>query len=108
MSVSISHLLASADNGGEALRLILLAQIDRAPERLKPLLRQARLRLTLEPVEALLQLYPPEKIEAFLTTLEALAEMWPHVKARRLAPPHVAPAGPLPNHTSQGGTHDGV
>jgi transcriptional regulator with XRE-family HTH domain len=36
-------------------QLILLAQIDRVPARLKPPLRQARLRSTLAPVEAFLR-----------------------------------------------------
>ena len=121
MPVSVSQLIASADTGGEALRLIraaltltqadlvaradgttgadqisliergkrpmtskqctaiaralhltdddeaqlmLLAQIDRAPERLQPILRQVRLRSTLRIVEAFLMAYPPEKMEA--------------------------------------------
>jgi transcriptional regulator with XRE-family HTH domain len=150
MPVSLSHLIASADTGGAALRLIraamnvtqaelvaradgaigadqisliergkrpmtskqctviaralqltdddeaqlmLLAQIDRAPERLKPLLRQVRLRSMLRTVEAFLLAYPPEKMEAFITTLDALAEVWPHVKARGLSPHGRVPAG---------------
>ncbi len=116
MPVSVSQLLASADTSGEALRLlraalnltqaelvariaralaltdadeaqlILLAQTDRAPERLKPLLRQVRLRSMLSTVEAFVLTYPPEKMEALITTLDVLAEVWPHVKARGLAP----------------------
>src|SRR5215470_15658633 len=165
MPVSVSHLIASADTGGVALRLlraamnvtqadlvaradgaigadqisliergkrpmtskqctviaralqltdvdeaqlILLAQIDRAPERLKPLLRQARLRLTLDPVEALLRLYPPEKIEAFITTLDTLAEVWPRVKAQGLSPQHAAHAGSPTPVASPEGTDDGL
>jgi len=40
---------------------ILLAQTDRAPARLKPLLRQARLRSMLSMAEAFFLAYPPEK-----------------------------------------------
>jgi len=165
MPVSISHLIASADTGGAALRLIraamnvtqaglvaradgaigadqisliergkrpmtskqctviaralqltdddeaqlmLLAQIDRAPERLKPLLRQVRLRSMLRTVEAFLLAYPPEKMEAFITTLDALAEVWPHVKARMTSPHHPAHAGRQPSNASQRGTDDGL
>jgi transcriptional regulator with XRE-family HTH domain len=165
MPVSISQLIASADTGGDALRLIraalsvtqadivaradgaigadqisliergkrpmtskqctviaralhltdddeaqlmLLAQIDRAPERLKPILRQVRLRSMLRTVEAFLLAYPPEKMEAFITTLDTLAEVWPHVKARATSPHNLAPAGRQPSGISQGGTHDGV
>jgi transcriptional regulator with XRE-family HTH domain len=165
MPVSVSQLIALADTGGEALRLIraalnltqadlvaradgtigadqisliergkrpmtskqctalaraltltdddeaqlmLLAQIDRAPERLKPILRQVRLRSMLRTVEALLMAYPPEKMEAFITTLDALAEVWPHVKARGLSPQHAVHAGRQPSATSRGGTDDGI
>ena len=165
MPVSISHLIASADTGGAALRLIraamnvtqaglvaradgaigadqisliergkrpmtskqctviaralqltdddeaqlmLLAQIDRAPERLKPLLRQVRLRSMLRTVEAFLLAYPPEKMEAFITTLDALAEVWPHVKARGLSPHPTSRMGLQPSDTTQGGIDDGV
>jgi transcriptional regulator with XRE-family HTH domain len=165
MSLSVSHLIASADASGEALRLIraalnltqadlvaraegaigadqisliergkrpmtskqctviaralrltdddeaqlmLLAQIDRAPARLKPILRQVRLRSMLRTVEAFLMAYPPEKMEAFLTTLDALAEVWPHVKARGLSPQHAADAGRQPSAASREGIHDGV
>jgi len=165
MPVSVSQLIASADTGGEALRLIraalnltqadlvaradgtigadqisliergkrpmtskqctviaralhftdddeaqlmLLAQIDRAPERLKPILRQVRLRSMLRTVEAFLMAYPPEKMEAFITTLDTLVEVWPHVKARGLSPQHASPTGPLSSDTTQGGTDNGV
>src|SRR5215467_6376927 len=67
-------------------QLMLLAQTDRAPERLKPILHQIRLRSMLSMVEALFMAYPPEKIEAFITTMDVLAEVRPHVKARGLAP----------------------
>jgi hypothetical protein len=40
---------------------MLLAQIDRAPERLKSILRQVSLRSMLRTVEAFLMAYPPEK-----------------------------------------------
>jgi transcriptional regulator with XRE-family HTH domain len=165
MSLSVAHLIASADTSGEALRLlraalnltqadlvaradgaigtdqvsliergkrpmtskqctviaraldltdadeaqlILLAQTDRAPARLKPLLRQVRLWSMLSTVEAFLLAYPPEKIEALITTLDALAEVWPHVKARGLAPPPTAPAAPHPYDPSPEGTYNGV
>jgi transcriptional regulator with XRE-family HTH domain len=165
MPVSVSHLIASADTGGVALRLLraamnvtqadlvtradgaigadqisliergkrpmtskqctvvaralqltdddeaqlmLLAQIDRAPERLKPILRQVRLRSMLRTVEAFLLAYPPEKMEAFLTTLDTLAEVWPHVKARDLSPHPTARTDPQPSDTTQGGTDDGI
>ena len=165
MPLSVSQLIASADNGGDALRLIraaltltqadlvarsdgtigtdqisliergkrpmtskqctaiaralhltdadeaqliLLAQIDRAPARLKPILRQARLRTMLAPVEAFLTAYPADKMEAFIATMDTLAEVWPIVKARGLAPQHVAPAGSPSSVASLEGTDDGV
>ncbi len=165
MPLSVSQLIASADTGGDALRLIraaknltqadlvaraegaigadqisliergkrpmtskqctviaralrltdddeaqlmLLAQIDRAPERLKPILLQVRLRSMLSTVEAFLMAYPPEKMEAFITTMDALAEVWPHVKARGLSPQHSLHAGPQPSVVSQEGTDNGV
>ena len=87
---------------------MLLAQIDRAPERLKPILHQVRFRSMLRTIETFLLAYPPEKMEAFITTLDALAEVWPHVKARGISPQNLAPAGQKPSKVSQGGTHDGV
>jgi transcriptional regulator with XRE-family HTH domain len=89
-------------------QLMLLAQTDRAPERLKPLLHQVRLRSMLSTVEAFFLAYPPEKIEAFITTMDVLAEVWPHVKARGLAPHNPAPAGLPPSAASPEGTDDGV
>jgi hypothetical protein len=62
-------------------QLMLLALIDRAPARLKPTLRQARLRITLLPVEAFLMEYPQDQMEAFITTLDTVAEVWAKVKA---------------------------
>jgi len=165
MSLSVAHLIASADTSGEALRLlraalnltqaelvaradgaigtdqisliergkrpmtskqctviaralaltdadeaqlILLAQTDRAPERLKPLLRQVRLRSIRHTVEAFLLAYPLEKMEAFLTTLDTLAEVWPQVQARGLSPHNAAHAGPQPSAASPEGADDGV
>jgi len=165
MPLSVSQLIASADTGGDALRLIraaltltqadlvarsdgtigadqisliergkrpmtskqctaiaqaldltdmdeaqlmLLAQIDRAPARLKPILRQARLRITLDPVEAFLRAYPADKLEAFIATMDVLAEVWPHVKARGLSPQHAAHAGLQPSAASPEGTENGV
>ncbi len=87
---------------------MLLALIDRAPERLKPTLRRARLRSTLAPVEAFLMAYPPEKMDAFITTMDAVAEVWPTVKARGTSPQHAANAGPRPSKASRGGTGYGV
>jgi transcriptional regulator with XRE-family HTH domain len=89
-------------------RLILLAQIDRAPERLKPILRQACHQITLAPVDVFLRAYPPEKIEAFITTMDMLMEVWPHVKARWRLPQPPAPAGLQPSAALQGGTDHGV
>jgi transcriptional regulator with XRE-family HTH domain len=89
-------------------QLILLAQIDRVPERLKPILRQVRRRSRLHIVEAFLLAYPPEKMEAFLTTLDALAEVWPHLKATGLSSQNALPPGPTLRATSPEGTHDGV
>ena len=165
MPLSVSQLIASADTGGDALRLIraakdltqaevvaraegtigvdqisliergkrsmtskqctaiaralnltdaqeaqlmLLALIDRAPERLKPTLRQARLRSTLAPVEAFLMAYPPEKMDAFITTMDAVAEVWPQSQSTGKSPQHPAKAGPRPTKASRGGTGDGV
>jgi transcriptional regulator with XRE-family HTH domain len=82
----IARALALTD--ADEAQLILLAQTDRAPERLKPLLRQVRLRSMLSTVEAFVLTYPPEKMEALITTLDVLAEVWPHIKARGLALPH--------------------
>jgi transcriptional regulator with XRE-family HTH domain len=89
-------------------QLMLLAQTDRAPERLKPLLHQIRLRSMLSTVEAFFLAYPPEKMEAFITTMDVLAEVWPHVKARGLPPPHPAHADPHPSVASPEGTHNGL
>ena len=89
-------------------QLMLLAQTDRAPERLKPLLHQIRLRSLLSTVEAFFLAYPPEQIEAFITTMDVLAEVWPRVKARGLTPPHPGPAGRPPSAASREGTDDGV
>ena len=165
MALSIAHVLASADTGGEALRLIratlnltqadlvaraegaigadqisliergkrpmtskqctilaqalhltagdeaqllLLAQTDRAPAHLQPLLRQIRLQSLLSPVETFLRAYPADKMAAFIATMDALAEVWPIVKARGLAPQHAAHAGPQPSAASPEGTENGV
>jgi len=91
----------------EAQRM-LLAHTDRASERLKPMLHQVRLRSMLRTVEAFFLAYPPEKIEAFLTTLDALAEVWPQVKARGLFSHNAAYAGPHPSAASPEGTDNGV
>jgi len=165
MPLSVSQLIASADTGGDALRLIraakdltqtevvaraegtigvdqisliergkrpmtskqctaiaralnltdaqeaqlmLMALIDRAPERLKPTLRQARLRIRLATVEAFFMAYPLDKMEAFIATMDAVAEVWPKVKANGQFPQNPAKAGPRPNKVSRGGTQHGV
>src|SRR5215472_2386629 len=77
-------------------QLMLLAQTDLAPERLKPLLHQIRLRSMLS------------KIEAFITTMDVLAEVWPHVKARGLALHNPASAGQPSSAASPEGTENGV
>jgi transcriptional regulator with XRE-family HTH domain len=102
----IARALALTD--ADEAQLILLAQTDRAPAHLKPLLRQVRLRSTLSTVEAFVLAYPPEKMEALITTLDALAEVWPHVRARGLVPPHATPAAPQPRDPSLEGTYHGV
>jgi transcriptional regulator with XRE-family HTH domain len=89
-------------------QLMLLALIDRAPERLKPTLRQARLRSTLATVEAFLLAYPPEKMEAFITTMDAVAEVWTAVKARGKSSQHAENADLRPSKASRGGTEHGV
>jgi transcriptional regulator with XRE-family HTH domain len=91
-------------------QLMLMALIDRAPERLQPTLRQARLRIRLAPVEAFFMAYPPDQLEAFIATLDAVAEVWPKVKARGKIPHTPAKAGLRPhNHNvPQGGTKHGV
>jgi transcriptional regulator with XRE-family HTH domain len=88
-------------------QLMLMALIDRAPERLKPTLRQARLRIRLAPVEAFFMAYPLEKMEAFIATMDAVADVWPKVKANGKFPQNPAKAGPRPHKVSRGGTkHD--
>jgi transcriptional regulator with XRE-family HTH domain len=78
-------------------QLMLMALIDRAPERLKPTLRQARLRMRLATVEAFFLAYPADKLEAFIATMDAVAEVWPKVKAHRKSPQKPAKAGPRSN-----------
>jgi transcriptional regulator with XRE-family HTH domain len=88
--------------------LMLMALIDRAPERLKPTLRQARLRMRLAIVEAFFMAYPPDKMEAFIATMDAVAEVWPHVQANGKFPHTPARAGPGSNQVNRGGTAHGV
>jgi transcriptional regulator with XRE-family HTH domain len=102
----IARALALTD--ADEAQLILLAQTDRAPERLKPLLRQVRLRSSLSTVEAFFLAYPPEKIEAFITTMDALAEVWPHVRARGVTPPHAVSAAPQSCDPSPEGRRNGL
>ena len=77
-------------------------------ERLKPTLRQARLRIRLATVEAFFMAYPPDKMEAFIATMDAVAEVWPQVKANGKFPQNPAKAGLRPNEVSRGGTEHGV
>ena len=102
----IARALALPD--ADEAQLILLAQTDRAPERLKSLLRQVRLRSTLSTIEVFFMAYPPEKIEAFITTMDALAEVWPQVKARGLSPQNALYTRPQSSAVSPEGTHNGV
>jgi hypothetical protein len=67
---------------GEA-QLLLLACIDRAPERRKPIPHSARISLRLHAFEAFLTVYPQGKLQEWLATLGPMAELWLHVKARR-------------------------
>jgi transcriptional regulator with XRE-family HTH domain len=89
-------------------QLMLMALIDRAPERLKPTLCQARLRMRLASVEAFFMAYPPDKMEAFIATMDAVAEVWPQVKVNGKSRQNPANAGPRPNKVSRGGTGHGV
>ena len=81
---AIARALTLSD--AQEAELMLLALIDRVPDRLKPTLRQARIRSTLAPVQAFLMAYPPEKMDAFITTMDAVAEVWPHIKAHGKSP----------------------
>jgi hypothetical protein len=67
---------------GEA-QLLLLARIDRAPERRKRMPHRARISLRLQAFAALLTAYPQGKLQAWLATLDPMAALWPYVKARR-------------------------
>jgi hypothetical protein len=67
---------------GEA-QLLRLARIDRAPERRKPMPHSASISLRLHAFEALLTAYPQGKLQEWLATRDTMAELWPHVKARR-------------------------
>jgi hypothetical protein len=63
--------------------LLLLALIDRAPERRKPMPHSARIDLRLQAFEACLTADLQGKLQVLLATLNSIAELWPHVKARR-------------------------
>ena len=67
---------------GEA-QLLRLARIDRAPERRKPMPHSASIGLRLQAFAAFLTAYPQGKLQEWLATLDTMAELWPHVKARR-------------------------
>jgi transcriptional regulator with XRE-family HTH domain len=70
----------------DAAQLMLLALIDRAPERLKPILRRPRLGLRLQPFEALLTACPQGQLHEGIATLDTIAELWPHVKRGERTP----------------------
>jgi transcriptional regulator with XRE-family HTH domain len=103
---AIARALSLTD--AQEAQLMLMALIDRAPERLQPTLRQARLRIALAAVEAFLMAYPPDKMEAFIATMDAVAEVWPKVKARGKSPQNPANAGQRSNGVSRGGAEHGV
>jgi hypothetical protein len=67
---------------GEA-QLLWPALIDRAPERRKPMPHSASISLRLHAFAAFLTAYPQGKRQEWLATLDTMAELWPHVKARR-------------------------
>jgi hypothetical protein len=67
---------------GEA-QLLLLARIDRAPERRKPIPHSASISLRLHAFAAFLTAYPQGKPQEWLATLDPMAALWPQVKARR-------------------------
>ena len=64
-------------------QLLLRARSDRAPERRKPMLHNASIGLRLHAFAAFLTAYPQGKLQEWLATLDTMAELWPHVKARR-------------------------
>jgi hypothetical protein len=64
-------------------QLLLLALIDGAPERREPMPHSARISLRLHACEAFLTAYLQGELQALLATLNTIAELWPHVKARR-------------------------
>jgi hypothetical protein len=67
---------------GEA-QLLRRARIDRAPERRKPMPHSASIGLRLHAFAAFLTADPQGKLQEWLATLDTMAELWPHVKARR-------------------------
>jgi hypothetical protein len=67
---------------GEA-QLLLRARSDRAPERRKPMLHNARIGLRLHAFAAFLTADPQGKLQEWLATPDPMAELWPHVEARR-------------------------
>ena len=62
---------------------LLLARIDRAPERRKPMPYSASIGLRLYAFAALLTVYPQGKLQEWLATLDLMAALWPQVKARQ-------------------------
>jgi hypothetical protein len=57
---------------------MLLALVDRALARLKPILGRARLGIRWHVFEAFLKAYPQDQRPALLATLDTMAEIWPH------------------------------
>jgi hypothetical protein len=70
---------------GEA-QLLLRALIDRAPERRKPMPHSARISLRLHAFAAYLTAYLQGRLQELLATPDTIAELWPHVAARRAHP----------------------
>lgn len=67
---------------GEA-QLLLRARSDRAPERRKPMLHSASISLRRQAFAAFLTADPQGRLQEWLATLDPMAALWPHVKARR-------------------------
>ncbi len=72
---------ALALSGPDEEHLMLLAFIDKAPERLKPFLRQATLGPRLRKLHAFIHDLPEEQANEFIAALEAIAEVWLKIRA---------------------------
>ena len=64
-------------------RLLRRARIARAPERRKPMPHSASIGLRLQAFAAFLTAEPQGKLQEWLAALDPMAELRPHVKARR-------------------------